>query len=1730
MKSLKLLSLWVLPAFLAWWGSIYNGHLATKTFACPDFACIDSVNVRLNNNCKITLQPQMVVASEIDPDCLADLQVEVFSPQGQSIGNTILSNYAGQFLTYKLTNTLTGNICWGHVRVEDKSAPNLVCPKDTEEGIFHTTGFVLKGELKAGDPNFDPSRQTCFLSTSVFGFPSLIPGNRNYDLNEFKVDKDGIYTFYFNGAFNGLAAMYAGAKATGADNAIVFNRYSPCEDIISLGDYRFIPNRFSGLGEFFNFLGNLNGWDINVFGNGLQPAIRIFLKANTTYTLLTSSKLPNETGKYAWVIFPTNDNESAKVTGIDILPLPPSFFISDLICTDKEFLILPAVKCYWTNSDGVVYTTGSKAMNAQLRAVLERTGFPHKGDLFNGKVTDNCNDIQICVGDRTQDYGDCRSWVVERTFSATDTKGNGVLCTQRITIRKPSIQDVILPHFTQYIECDEAFAVDSTGYPHPSVTGYPFVHTTFGIKDLSGEYCKLAATYTNKSRVALCDRAYTFLREWVIYDWCNPGSTLIYNQLIKVGDFTPPTVVCSTDEEDCPPVFSTGPFACTAVVTIPAPDTIYDNCSNWTVLVDVIVVNRTPIYDQEGEIEDYTYEEVVVATGKKPGDFVNNIPKGVHLFRYRVQDDCRNVRVQDCEFEVLDRSEPIAICKDFLNISIGGNSQVSKLYAADVDAGSFDNCSNIKIQVRRIVKEECIDEYEYIVSQVEVDTTDGGDGGNPIGEPPILGGGGGLVLGGDNPGPRPGGEDDPLAGDDDEEDDDIYRSEWADFVYLTCCDVGDTVRIELRVWDDADGNGIPGDSENVDYCGRLIEDNYNVCWLDVLLEDKSKPICKPPLDLTVSCTDPRIHYQPTFTCADSILLDTLFGAFIATDNCEANMICDAVIDARDNCGVGTITRIAYAEDAVGNRSAPCRQVITVTKANNYEIKFPADVSGECKLVRDTVIDVQNLACDLLAISVVDERFNTGADECFKIHRTFRVINWCEYDGISPPIIISRDEDCDGKPGDEAVYILRRPGAGNAMPAFIDRNGNETDQIPAAGTRGKTCDGNTNPKGYWRKSNSVGFWQYTQVLKVYDSEPPNIIISSSSVQCVNGDSCSADISIPFIAEDDCSYEEIRFEVVIDYYNDSVDLYTVLGPRIRGQYPKYRFEHNFPIGEHLIEIRIKDGCGNYNSVRVPVRVEDCKAPTPVCVNGVAAELMPVIPAQDVNGDGIADKGATVIWATDFIASPQNDCTGPVTYSISRVGEIANRNQKSLTLTCEDAGNTVPILIYSWDNANNPRSVQPDGTRGGANYAYCLTYLLVQDNMLNCENADSSRMTVTGRVATEYGMPLAGVPVIVENGLRLETQTNVQGMYAASANIINGNKLVNVTPDFDFNYQENISTFDIILITKHILGVQALNSPYKMIAADINNSQSITSLDVIQLRKLILGVETRFPKNKSWRFIDKNFVFPQPEHPWLTPFPETLRMNADTLRHKINADFVAVKIGDVSTNAGQNARNLANTVFKLETADQDLEPFKTYQIDFMADVAQTDGYQFTLQFDTKALDLTDVTYGLSTAENFGWRWLDQGQIVTSWNKSGQGQLSGSQKLFTLTFQSKKAGQLHDYLSIETRPTLAEAYSPQGEIKEVQISFQPLLTLRTPFTLYQNKPNPFSDETIIGFNMREAATARLQIYSADGRLITSSTASYNSGYQEIRVLHQDLRGPGVYYYILEINGWRETRKMLLD
>jgi hypothetical protein len=222
--------------------------------------------------------------------------------------------------------------------------------------------------------------------------------------------------------------------------------------------------------------------------------------------------------------------------------------------------------------------------------------------------------------------------------------------------------------------------------------------------------------------------------------------------------------------------------------------------------------------------------------------------------------------------------------------------------------------------------------------------------------------------------------------------------------------------------------------------------------------------------------------------------------------------------------------------------------------------------------------------------------------------------------------------------------------------------------------------------------------------------------------------------------------------------------------------------------------------------------------------------------------------------------------------------NPADTSVVFTLADAESTVAVYVYAIDAAGNAD--------------FCEAFVEVQLG-LTCQALGA----IGGMIMTEEAQPVPGVAVSLSGPMPMTTMTQADGAYRFEN--LEEDLDYTVTAFLDEDHDNGVTTFDLVLISKHILTTQPLDSPYKLIAADVNRSGSVTTLDMIQIRKVILRLNETFPDNTSWRFIDENYVFPEPSNPWAEFFPELININ-DLVGELDDAGFIAIKVGDVNGSA--------------------------------------------------------------------------------------------------------------------------------------------------------------------------------------------------------------------------------------
>ncbi len=1269
------------------------------------------------------------------------------------------------------------------------------------------------------------------------------------------------------------------------------------------------------------------------------------------------------------------------------------------------------------------------------------------------------------------------------TLEVTNIDDNGEMCGDGVVI----VSWLVTDNAGYTASCDQMFNVlplspDSLVYPpnyvgpcgsssDPDVTGWPTIGG-YEITDEQGT-CNLFLGYWDKP-LDDCGGGSKILRTWTILDWCTQ-ELVEGTQVIKLSDTEGP-------ELTCPPDLSVGTdfWFCHASVSVPKPEA-NDNCSD---VVSYSLVSSAGIVVQFGN-----------------NFVINEMPLGTHIVTWTVDDYCGNSSTCSFTITVVDDVVPVVNCDHhtIVGLTNDGPNGVTLVPAEVFDDGSYDNCGPVTFRARRM--DSCID-FDWTTEGACIDDIPGGI-------PPVNSRDRGTVF-------RP-------------------------CVPFACCDVprvgsreDKTVMVELEVTDAAG--------------------NVNYCMVEVDVQDKISPLVYCPPDIEVSCEFWFPIEEGTFRDAqgnwngnlDEDPLSDIFGnmhddllnggdqsvrqPIIIYDpgNPEYSQPHQWGIDgwASDNCFSDLEVRVTFYDVCAGDNlpsNAPpgavklverrftardnqqgftpgvCVQRIWVIDFNPFYISDrncnnsdPNDgVIWPCDILIDNCPDELGLtgepviisdACNLIGVTYEDTRFEFAEGACYKILRDWRVIDWCQYNS----------------------------------------------------------------------STGQGLWSYTQVIKVHDDDGPEFLACPQQpvVLCVEDDGIRLPASNQvFLGENDplsssCSVhvtltQPIRESCAGDVSYD-VKLYPFNGPDYILVKPTTvvslddNHEANLifnseesPIQDirrnglpynsvscgdyHRILWSVEDGCGNWSHCEYLFRLEDCKQPTPVCIQGLSTVVMPV--------------GCEVtLWAKDFNASSVDDCTPSEELLYSFSGDVYEPSRTFNSTNIPVFGAEISIDIYVADGGtdDNCNSVISWNER---NKDFCTTTIVFTDNSGNCDHEGS--VLYEGEILTSDQQPVEAVNVSLINNNEV-----IYGMSTAD----NG-KYILVVPDEDGQRYEitpkrtdqprnGVSTLDLVRIQKHLLGKEFFDSPYQYIAADANNNEQISAIDLIEIRKLILGIYTEFPENESWRFVDGNFQIADPQSPW--PFEEVINIQYDGTP-VTGLDFVAVKIGDVNNSVVANATQVLPKSGRkvMDIALRSPEEVKAGDVvdvtlTFPQNVA---GFQWTLE--TEGLAYSSVNSGDIRISDQHTGVLDNGVITMSWHAEDlHASISSKPMAVTIQFVATSNGIVEDMITLSDKVAYAEAYTFSDEILDLRLISE--RTSEVQFALFQNEPNPWSGSTTISFDLPEAGEAVLTLYDMTGKTIKVIEGEYPAGRQSVQLLRKDLPSTGVLYYRLDSGHYSATKKMI--
>ena len=1267
--------------------------------------------------------------------------------------------------------------------------------------------------------------------------------------------------------------------------------------------------------------------------------------------------------------------------------------------------------------------------------------------------SDNCGNVTISSSD-VETPGSCDTGIdriIERTYLITDQNGMSSECTQTITVTTIGVDDITAPISpidlpcgtgtspediatffddpstnditncdVDVIENNEGIAYGYFNYPSTGCDGNVYT------QPVDNNVCSLYSTYSDQELPACepgCSGNVKVIRTWSVIDWCNQSDLpLTFIQIIKNVDTEAPQVEAEGFS------VSVNPWNCQADFSLPAPTLLKDSCTedvSYTVSGPAGTTLLAP------------------NTSANSSDFwiVFGAPQGVNVFTYTASDCCGNTANAEIEVSVFDATPPVPVATENIIVNLttngtpdenGNASGEAKVFVSSINNGSYDGCSSsVKVEIAR-----------------EDDACDvsGNDTFNADGHP------------GD-------GSPNPNASN--------YDPDGGSYVSFCCADIDQVdevtgvefglVSVRMRVFDDGNNTGFYGDFVDMNGDGDVLDageyDNYNETWVTVRVEGKYVAGIVCPADVTLACdmdyTDPN-----------------MIGTATTQSLCGSESVTTSFTPQLNACGVGFVIATYTVEGS--SPSISCSQRITVE--NPYPafdpngIRFPRDLptspTGQIACTDDITYDPPTWTagpCDFIGYSESVDTFfieegSGDSDACFKILRSFTVIDWCVYD---------------------------------------ETNGEE------------------------------GLTLGSQTIKITDKEAPVLLACEDATYDVDADCVRTSTVLTNMAEDngDCASDWLKWQVFVDTWADGVVDYEYssflpsndsnINNDTNGNGINDRYLAPTSSGEevavdvtevlessmtnHVVSWKVTDGCGNVASCETTFMVVDQKAPTPYCVS-ISTALMA--------------NGGVELWAIDFDLGAFDNCTAQEDLRFT-FSSTAPENDSSYDAALRSSSmefNTAGVIsvdVYVWDELGNSD--------------FCTVTLTVIDN-----NGSGSR--AAGITATELGNGVSEAEVLIEANISeypLTVATSATGDYAFDSNPNGIDYEITVNKNDD--HTNGVSTLDLVLIQRHIVGFTNLDSPYKVIAADINADDKVSSVDIVELRKLVLGVQDEFNNNTSWRFVDGTQTFAD----ITSPFPVDESRVISNLTVDMNEEnFVAVKVGDVNATATHNVAGAttevrSGTSMLLEVSDRAVVAGEQVEISVSsADFNAVSGLQMTVEFN--GLTFNDVSGKAIAvgASNVGV--ISDNVITMSWNSNTA--VTTTDELFVITAVATQNGNISEMIKVTDRVITPEVYVGSSlETLNVELGIRGSNGLALANELMQNEPNPFKQSTAISFNLATAGKASLTIRDVAGKVIRTVNGEYAAGMNTISIEKSDINTVGVLYYTIESGDFSDTKKMII-
>lgn len=370
---------------------------------------------------------------------------------------------------------------------------------------------------------------------------------------------------------------------------------------------------------------------------------------------------------------------------------------------------------------------------------------------------------------------------------------------------------------------------------------------------------------------------------------------------------------------------------------------------------------------------------------------------------------------------------------------------------------------------------------------------------------------------------------------------------------------------------------------------------------------------------------------------------------------------------------------------------------------------------------------------------------------------------------------------------------------------------------------------------------------------------------------------------------------------------------------------------------------------------------------------------------------------------------------------------------------------------------------------------TYTLTITDRFNCTASVvydllsmAQRADIGGIIRNDKGIKVTPDSIVFENENLIK-----KFCISENAGLHYGFVLKTKTPgQYNFRMVKNsqsrdgISTKDIVMIQRHILGIERFKDTAQNIAADVNFNFQITASDITEIRRIILGIKETFSVAKPWYFLRQDWrSLAIPNRPIADIEFKGVNVSNFPLT---NVNVFALKMGDVDVSYSgltnpSVTRNYEDPEIFLETGDITSEGIPVY----LRTHGQLAGFQFSLAFEEN--ESFEIVQSQIASQYYS---LSKIGMRVSWDAGITQTLDPSKPLFVIRSNAVRKLILTEDLEAEYYDSSLNTFRLTLKQKADE-----KLDQKTSNWFY---PNPATDKVLI--SLTESEHSILKIYNLQG------------------------------------------------